>query len=132
MSASITNLSPNWKLHQNAPNRVLNFKKFQWVTPPGDPYTGCSTPGERERGWREEEWDGRSDREGGEGIIHLLLPQAHAAFATYAPLLEIIQAYAPTGLLYPLSRPRKVGREFTLKTLKSVTVSSFICENKEI
>jgi len=55
------------KLHQNAPNRVLNFKKFPGVTSPGPPYTGGSGEGkggkgEGEKGRTEEE--GRTEGEG--------------------------------------------------------------------
>jgi len=80
------------KLHQNAPNRILNFKKSTDETP-GHPHTGGSAtraPGrgmggkeqggrKKRRGRREREeekglglWE--KGRKGGEGIIHLLLP----------------------------------------------------------
>ena len=78
------------KLHQKKPNCVINFKKISVGDTPGPPYTVGSAPDPwekegRERGG-EEESGGEEERgrEGGEGIIHLLLPQAHTAVTAYA------------------------------------------------
>jgi len=76
------------KLHQNAPNRVLNFKKG--VDTPGPPYTGVSAPRPPGRGNGGKGEGGSYGKGRGEGRgrrkvegrrsdnIHLLLPQAHS------------------------------------------------------
>ena len=80
------------KLHQNAPNRVLNFKKFPGVIPADPTHWGfCpQTLGRGEggkgeegrgRGGEKEEERGSEGGKEGEGVIHLLLPQAHQAVA---------------------------------------------------
>jgi len=82
-------LSPN---HQNAPNRVLNFKKFSGTPSPWEEGKGTE---ERGRGGEKggEEENGKEGGKGGEGIIHLLLPpkaqaQAHTAVAAYVDYTE--------------------------------------------
>jgi len=82
--------------HQNAPNRVLNFKKkFRGNTP--DPHTLGDLPqttGERERGRGRSESEVELERKGGEGIIHLLLPpKAHTAIAAYDWVVQKVGVY---------------------------------------
>jgi len=54
------------KLHQNAPNRVLNFKKISGVTP-RTPYTGGSAPRPLGRGYKGGKGTGGGEEEAEKG-----------------------------------------------------------------
>ena len=72
------------KCRQTAPNRVLNFNKFPQTAYTGDlpRHAGGVLKGKgggQGEGKREREEGGKGE----EGLIHLLLPQAHTAVAAY-------------------------------------------------